>query len=82
MAPAPNSTPLPSPLASWALPATAAVLVAGSLVFWTCLGLFWLAARPNTPQPIVVWMPPVTQAVAADQINQSPVHSSVAAQDR
>jgi hypothetical protein len=45
------------PMSSWALPMAATILVAGSLVFWTWLGMFWLASRPAPSAPIVIYMP-------------------------
>jgi hypothetical protein len=54
---------------SWALPLAAMILVAGSLVFWACVGLFWLAIRqPQSPdQPIVIWVSPAAGSAANDE---------------
>lgn len=44
-------------------PAIVAVLVGGVLLLCTLIGMFWLASRTTTQQPIVIWMPPaVAQA--------------------
>jgi hypothetical protein len=49
-----------SSLDSWALPIAATIVVAGSLIFWLCVGLLWLAAREQPQQPIVIWIPSAT----------------------
>ena len=64
------ASPTKSPISSlvdqsWTLPIAATILVAGSLVFWTCLGLFWLAIRQSPSRPIVIWMPPAADGNAA-----------------
>ena len=54
---------------TWALPLAAIILVAGSLLFWTCIGLLWLATRQPAQQPIVIWMPPSVNANTAEPVS-------------
>jgi hypothetical protein len=42
---------------AWVWPLTAAIVMGGSILFWSLAGLFWLAARPSQP-PIVIRMAP------------------------
>jgi hypothetical protein len=42
---------------AWVWPLTAAIVMGGSILFWSLAGLFWLAARPSQP-PIVIRMSP------------------------
>jgi hypothetical protein len=50
----------------WVWPAMAAIVVAGSIFFWTLAGLIWLAARPAR-QPVVIWVPPCAVQLANEQ---------------
>ena len=47
---------------AWVWPAVAAVVVAGSIVFWALLGMFWLANRLAQQPSIVIWMPPTANS--------------------
>ena len=69
MAPLPKNSNSVGAGNSWALPIAATILVAGSLLFWTCIGLFWLATRQPAQQPIVIWMPPSANATAAEPVS-------------
>ena len=62
MVPQRKSLTAAATLNSLAVPLAATILVGGSLLFWTCVGVLWLAARPATQQPIVIWMPPAAEA--------------------
>ncbi len=73
---------IPTTVGSWALPIAAAILVAGSLMFWTCLGLVWLASRPATQQPIVIWMPTAASSDIVQQANHFQPRPANAPQDR
>jgi hypothetical protein len=75
MGPTPKPSLLASAPPSWALPIAATILVAGSLVFWTCVGTLWLAARPAPQAPIVIYMPAgtgVPQAEGSPIVSQPP----------
>jgi hypothetical protein len=42
---------------AWVWPLTAAIVLGGSILFWSLAGLFWLAAHP-TEKSVVIWMAP------------------------
>jgi hypothetical protein len=66
----------PSPLETWVWPMTAAIVVGGSLVFWSLAGMFWLAMHPAR-QATVIWMQPAaTQEAGAER--SATAHTSVA----
>src|SRR5438876_6373280 len=46
----------------WVWPATAAIVVGGSIISWTLIGTFWLAAQ----RPIVIQLP-AAEARGTDQ---------------
>ena len=50
-------------LETWVWPMTAAIVVGGSLVFWSLAGMFWLATHPAR-QATVIWMQPAANQVA------------------
>jgi hypothetical protein len=85
MAPKPDNSPHGFTLENWGLPAAVAIVVAGSLVFWICVGFFWLAARqppaPPPPQPIVIWMPPIEGSSTADQSAAIPFQPALVPRD-
>jgi hypothetical protein len=57
----------PRPLEPWVWPMTAAIVVSGSLVFWSLVGMFWLATHPAR-QATVIWMQPAAvQETGAEQ---------------
>jgi hypothetical protein len=82
MAPATKNLNPISASNSWALPIAATILVAGSLLFWSCLGLLWLATRQSPQQPIVIWMPPATSPNATEQPNPIKLQAMVAPEAR
>jgi hypothetical protein len=82
MAPTTNTIRNAPALGSWALPAAAAILVAGSLLFWTCVGLVWLASRPASQAPIVIWMPPATSSSVPDQASTAQLQTASVPRDR
>jgi hypothetical protein len=54
-------------LETWVSPLTAAIVVGGSLVFWSLAGMFWLATHP-VRQATVIWMQPAAvQETGAEQ---------------
>ena len=66
----------PRSLETWVWPMTAAIVVSGSLVFWSLVGMFWLAVHP-TRQATVIWMQPAAaQATGTEQ--PATAHTSVA----
>jgi hypothetical protein len=69
-------------LGSWALPAAAIILVAGSLLFWACVGLVWLATHQPPQQPIVIWMPHAAGSSAADETNSAQLQPANVPRDR
>jgi hypothetical protein len=45
------------PIEAWVWPMTAAIVLGGSILFWSFAGLFWLATHP-TERSVVIWMTP------------------------
>lgn len=45
------------PIEAWAWPLTAAIVLGGSILFWSLAGLFWLATHPSE-RSVVIWMTP------------------------
>jgi len=43
------------PIEAWAWPLTAAIVLGGTVLFWSLAGLFWLATHP-TERSVVIWM--------------------------
>jgi hypothetical protein len=82
MAPATNTSNSIVAGNTWAIPIAATILVAGSLLFWSCIGLLWLAARQPPQAPIVIWMPPAANSSTAGQSNASQFSTASMPQDR
>ena len=51
-------------LEAWVWPMTAAIVVGGTLVFSSFVGLLWLAAHP-VQQSTVIWLQPATSPASA-----------------
>jgi ABC-type phosphate transport system auxiliary subunit len=63
----------------WVWPVTAGIVVTGTLMLCTLLGMFWLVARPARQAPVVIWMPApadVTSSVQPPSPRVQVVHSA------
>lgn len=69
-----------SSIEAWIWPVTAAIVVSGSLVFWSLAGMFWLATHP-VRQSTVIWMPPAATHVA-DEEQPVATHATNALENR
>jgi hypothetical protein len=67
-----DESPFARPVETWVWPLTAAIVVGGSILFWSLAGLFWIATHP-AEKAVVIWMAPAEAAAAADQ----PVESTL-----
>jgi len=57
----------------WVLPLTTAIVLGGSIVFWSLAALFWLAMHP-AQKSVVIWMtPPGASADDTSQLTQLPI---------
>lgn len=76
MAPSLNTSQLAEPLAQpgWVWPAVAAVLVVGSLLFWSLLGVLWLATRSQDSRPVIVYVQSAAPASPTGQLSTSPLN--------
>lgn len=63
----------------WILPVTAAIVLGGSIVFWSLAALFWLATHP-AEKSVVIWMTAGTNAEQREETSVSQV--TAAAEDR
>ena len=65
---------------AWVWPMTAAIVMGGSILFWSFVGLFWLATHP-TQQSVVIWTTPA--AIHAEQLqNANGPSAAVALENR
>lgn len=67
------------PIEAWVWPLTAAIVLGGSILFWSLAGLFWLAMHP-TERSVVIWMAPGTNAEQRNEANIS--QATTAAENR
>ena len=63
----------------WVWPMTAAIVIGGSVLFWSLAGLFWLAMHP-AQQPVVIWMMP-TEASADPTADSNPTNAAFVAEN-
>jgi len=60
---------------AWIWPLIAAIIMCGTITFWSLAGVVWLASHPARP-PVVIWMP--AAATAADTSTTLPPTSALA----
>jgi hypothetical protein len=65
-----GETPFARPVETWVWPLTAAIVVGGSILFWSLVGLFWIATHP-AEKAVVIWMAPAEAASVAEQSVES-----------
>jgi hypothetical protein len=65
------------PANAWVWPLTAAIVMGGSILFWSLVGLFWLAARPPEPPIVIRMAPSEIRSDAGDEVEYDNGHRSV-----
>jgi hypothetical protein len=68
------------PIEAWVWPLTAAIVLGGSILFWSLAGLFWLAMHP-AERSVVIWMAPGTNAEQRDEASASQVTTAAEGRD-